>query len=488
LPISRGTPLRTLLRLVLTASAAGRMASTERGRSGGKIAGICMWLRWADERAPVSACCCLTGSSLLMLGVGSGLSEVLASHPYFLAVAAGFFFLVLAAVSHKEGLVRLLPKSVQDTLLRRTPFDLLSDESELSNILRRWGRILMLCQNVSPYGERSEAEVQAVVRGLDPEFLEAVFRRGVVHALPATLRRVLLPDKLLSPTGPLQQTRPACRWPSRAVGVGSLLWRPPWAAAAPPASPEAVAAAVGGSTPLSAAGIRELLRGKAEDKRLLARVPALSPVVRTHLLEALLSSFGRPVAQQGLQLAVLATAATAGAWTASAAFFCTPAARNTLRLVAFGGEARMGSGERASRAAFFGAGVSLLGAGFCLALALRIQQRWLPRAASSLASTTAAATIAPSAGIGGGGCHAAGDLCGTCRQEEQVPASAQRASPTHAERRGCWKPAMASSHGLDPSLGEASVGEPEQEESPENSSLEQEKLQPLQEKAMEGEA
>lgn len=357
----------------------------------GSLLSFIAWLRWTDTRWPISASLSVTGIVLVVLGVGCGAYSMVSAHPWVAAVLAGLACLAVAALSHHGGLVTFLPLSVQDLLLRNTPFDLLFDDTEAQNMARRWGRLLLLCT------PRSEEEIQTILRGLDYEFLDKVFRRGMVHMLPSICRSLLLPN-LLQPVQtnviPRRASMEEGSW--WVGGLGSLM-----------AKYVRVPSKSNGEVrqfDLSPAGIHKLLCQKAEEKRRLATEPALTPV-----LCKLVPNAVKQVASQSLQLAAVASVASSGAWITSALFFCTPSARNTLRLYAFGGQASASSGERASRAALIATGLSLLGAGTSLAFALHIHQRWLPR---TLLQTTSVEVHA------GEGERDRSAMCGRCNRSE----------------------------------------------------------------------
>jgi len=284
----------------------------------------------------------------------------------------GLVYLAGAVIVHRDGMVTFLPRALQDLLLRTTPFDVLVDDTLAQNLARRWGRVLLLC------APRSEAEVQVILQGLDHQFLDGVFRQGMVQMLPKGLRSLLLPpDSAQLPLSPrtLQVTgRTAAQLPAGQQppwwlgGVGSLL-----ANCVPPPGMRSACEAC--SVDLTPAGIQRLLQQKEEEKRRLNKEPALSPVLGRLLPVGL-----RQAAHQSLQLAWLASAASSGAWITSALFFCTPRARSTLHTFAFAGHASSASRQRASRAAGFAVGLSLLGAGMSLAFSLSIKWRWLPKA------------------------------------------------------------------------------------------------------------
>merc|ERR1740133_489724 len=141
-------------------------------------------------------------------------------------------------------------------------------ESEVTNVVRRWVRVALLCQ------EHSEEEVQTIVKGLDPEFLDKVFRRCTFQMLPGGVRRLLLPDELAGPIDRAASWQSPRRGAARTAGVGSLMAR--CVGAVPPRRK----ASSDQAEVLSSAGIRELLMAKKEAKRKTAKEPSLTPVLR----------------------------------------------------------------------------------------------------------------------------------------------------------------------------------------------------------------
>merc|ERR1719478_1884586 len=138
-------------------------------------------------------------------------------------------------------------------------------ESEVTNIVRRWVRVFLLCQ------EHSEQEIQTIVTGLDPEFLDKVFRRCSFQMLPCAIRRLLLPDErgmnnsLHLDRAPAWQ--PSRRGAARTAGVGSLMAR------CVGAVPQRRKQSSDQGEVLSPSGIRELLMEK-KAKRKAAKEPS----------------------------------------------------------------------------------------------------------------------------------------------------------------------------------------------------------------------
>lgn len=382
----------------------------------GSLQSLTNWLRWADVHFHISVTFGTIGAALVILGAVSGVISIFRAYPWLLAVASGLICLIVSAMSYHRGLVRLLPLSLQQLLLERTPFDVLFDESELQHSVRRWGRVLLLGQ------ARSAQDVQTILHGLDANFLDLVFRRGAVHMLPPGVRCLLLPE-LMQPEAPsVKQILPTadnrhlCWWNS---GMATLVAR------CSRAKNHSAGATPAELTPF---GIRQMIRHKVDKKKSMERLESLAPVV-LHLfkpssIEMMMPSAMREAVQRGFHFAALVAAGASAMWVTSACFFCTPLARIPLQcaLSTIGRAAIEDTRERSvNRAAFVGSGVSLLGAGASLALSLYIQRQWLTKAT----------------GLG----------------ETYMSQSVQ------AKRR---------------SVGRCGIQEPDSEESPENSSFEEE--------------
>jgi len=334
----------------------------------GSLLSLVAWLRWADTRVPVSASLSVTGVSLVLLGAACGCYTIISQNPWVASLLAGLACLAVAAVAHHGGLVTFLPLSAQDSLLRMTPFDFLFDDASFINLYRRWGRLLLLCQ------QRSECEIQTILRGMDSEFLDRVFRRGIVHMLPSGFRLLLLPNLVQ----PAEEEAPPQRRP-RAQG-------PPWwlGGLGPLVAKFAQGPCEGSCgevrrVELTPAGIRGLLAQLAEEKQRSVTEPALGPVVFQLLVPLSLAQQLRSMAaHRSLQLAAVAAASSAGACAASGMLLRAGSAQSILRAVAFGGRAGEGGSQRAGHVAAIATGLGLFGVGASLALAAGLRRCLLP--------------------------------------------------------------------------------------------------------------
>eukprot|EP00927_Polykrikos_kofoidii_P057601 TRINITY_DN51756_c0_g1_i1.p1 TRINITY_DN51756_c0_g1~~TRINITY_DN51756_c0_g1_i1.p1 ORF type:complete len:470 (+),score=63.36 TRINITY_DN51756_c0_g1_i1:49-1458(+) len=268
------------------------------GRAAGSVTKL---LRKADAHAPaLSAGFCLAGIVLVTVGLCLAIWAIVRSAPIAVCtIVGGCGCLVLAAVANHRGLAELLPRSWRHLLLKQTPIDLLIEYPQATDLLRRWCRVFLLCQ------ARSENDIQAIVKGVDPEFLDKIFRRRAIHVLPPGLRWLLWPDAgkevTTSPGAPVSD---AFRFARQC-------------------------------TPLSPNFFRTVLRKTKEGRRRLCSEPALSPVLQALLhasSEASLDVSARhlPAGRSSMHFrAVMATALSAVCIT-SAVFAKTPAGRSAL--------------------------------------------------------------------------------------------------------------------------------------------------------------
>jgi len=130
-----------------------------------------------------------TGLVLIAIGFGWAALRLMLDHPYLVLIVLGLACLVGSLVVTPGGLLRSLPPCVQDFLVRKTPFDLLYDDSRLRNFLRRWGRMQLLAIR----GARSESEIGRIVEDLDPAFVDTVLGKTFLQIVPASVRRLLVP-------------------------------------------------------------------------------------------------------------------------------------------------------------------------------------------------------------------------------------------------------------------------------------------------------
>jgi len=355
-----------------SASSSPRRHGPLRSCAGTCLIDILVQLRRLDLWLPVSDALGFLGAVLLVFGVLCGFMRLFAEHPYLLATFAGLVCLVISALASHRGLVRFIPQGMQDKLFRRTPFDLLTQESKVTNIIRRWVRVFLLCQ------EDSEQEIQTIMKGLDPEFLDKVFRQCSLEMLPYGLRRLLLPtDAYNGDPLPLQRLpawQASRRGAARTAGVGSLMSR--CVGVVPRRKVSQDEAEV-----LSPSGIRELLLEKKEAKRSAEQEPSLTPVLRSWVfklvsINTLTDAIVSHVAQQGAQLATAGAGLAALLWSGAGLFFCTPRARRALSGLAFSADSQAVEAT-AGRMALTATTCCVLGAAASSGLTFYAYRNWM---------------------------------------------------------------------------------------------------------------
>lgn len=327
-----------------------------------------------------SAILATIGVLLLFAGFGWGTYSFVQAHPYVVLVIAGLVCLVLSAGTNHGGLARFLPRGAQHLLFERTPFDIIIDDAGIQRQVRRWVRILMLV------GAKSEQDVDSIIGGLgdgsdDPEFLERVLRRGVVHSLPTGLKNLLLPKD------------------------GTALAQTPSVTTLMPAASK-----------LGSREINAILRQKAAEKKSVAEQPGfpppLGPVVQSLAVSASaqgvcqLNYTARTLVYRAMQTTFAFCAAATLMSGAAVVFFRTQMSRRMLDTIAVSGGTMLQrlSDRPALAASCFTAqnlvNVSALGAGGSLILALQLRLRWIPRASSSVAAAAAPLSVVEGRRIG----------------------------------------------------------------------------------------
>lgn len=152
------------------------------------------WLRHAEAargwrgRPGPSAVFTIFGSLFFCGGGVWFMLSLLQAMPWLIPVGVGAACFALALVSNPAGLVSLLPQGLQDLLTKTAVFDLIYDDSNMQNFVRKWGRIMMLVQ------ERPENEVAVIMKDLDHDFVDSIFRRTLLQWFPPGVRRLMLPE------------------------------------------------------------------------------------------------------------------------------------------------------------------------------------------------------------------------------------------------------------------------------------------------------
>lgn len=155
------------------------------------------WLRQAQAVAPIDVVLYAVGFLLVAYGLVMGLFRLFWNFfPSLAFIGMGMALLTITAVCRSNGLLAHMSSTIQDFFVRTTLFDVLHDDSALTNFVRRWGRMLLLCY------EPSVGQIRHLLEGLDPAFVMAVFHKPLVYYMPQTLQRILLPDYLLEASRP----------------------------------------------------------------------------------------------------------------------------------------------------------------------------------------------------------------------------------------------------------------------------------------------
>lgn len=144
--------------------------------------------RHAAMCAPQDLTFLVIGSGLVAFGAMWATRALLIAHPYLLMVLAGLLCLILTLTNLQHGLLQHLPEGLQTFLREKTIFDFLHDDSDCTNFLRRWGRMLLLST-----AARTPESIAAIVKDMDEELIDFVVRKNFLDILPRGVREVLVP-------------------------------------------------------------------------------------------------------------------------------------------------------------------------------------------------------------------------------------------------------------------------------------------------------
>lgn len=323
-------------------------------------------LRGAEAHFPLAAALRGVGFTLLAVGLAYGTFQFLTANPYVLLIVLGIACLSVSLLAGRDGLIVLLPEGVQDLLLRKTWFDFMHDDSGTTNFFRRWARVLIL----SLQGGRSPGEIQAVIRDMDPDFLDMVLRRTFAQMLPVPVLRLLLPEASYGAAAAVAAVAKGSKaLPHEAGGVPSI--DPHVQAPGVPRSRSdvlAAAAAASGSLPCSSRGpptaawIAQLLKEKDQEKDRRIQEPELLPALMSSFVPwPSLFNFGHSFLR-GLQ--ALACAAAVG-WGLSFGMFRLEMAQGALQ---YGAGTLASTFRSAGTSSRWAGAVCLLSAGASVAL------------------------------------------------------------------------------------------------------------------------
>eukprot|EP00397_Hematodinium_sp_SG-2012_P026669 GEMP01027962.1.p1 GENE.GEMP01027962.1~~GEMP01027962.1.p1 ORF type:complete len:365 (+),score=54.81 GEMP01027962.1:76-1170(+) len=135
----------------------------------------------------------ICGIVLVMVGTVGGVAQLAVYQPFVFSVILGIISIcVHVCMSIQEfGLLVLLPSAARDhaeRILHQPLFDVLYFQSGLTDILRRWARVFLLCLDLT------EAEIAEVTKGMSREFLKTILHDNVIDTLPPMIRELLVPQ------------------------------------------------------------------------------------------------------------------------------------------------------------------------------------------------------------------------------------------------------------------------------------------------------
>ncbi|OLP91148.1 hypothetical protein AK812_SmicGene27201 [Symbiodinium microadriaticum] len=79
---------------------------------------------------------------------------------------------------------------VQDFLLNRRIFDIIHDDSPVTNAIRKWGRVQLLAMQSGS----SEGVVREIVQSMGPDFVNFILCRSFLSFFPSLLQQLMLPE------------------------------------------------------------------------------------------------------------------------------------------------------------------------------------------------------------------------------------------------------------------------------------------------------
>lgn len=336
------------------------------------------FLRQAEEQMSVGKYLSAAGLTLTALGFIWGSLRFFRAFPFIVFVVLGVASLLASFVADRNGLLKYLPKGVQDLLMNGTLFDLFHDDVAGINLVRKWGRVQLLALQDG----KSEGEVQKIIEVMDPEFLSMVLRRPYLHFLPSSMMRLLLPevpvaDKLKHAiSGKAERSQVLDHRPlSSAGGILTDDLRSSFhqssssssSRVSPIAASALQAAGSREQAPLTAPWIAQFLRAKTKEK--------LSRIVEPEIMPVVLSSMGietqlKSLASSAIKVFKVCSTAAAGCWILAAGYFFSGSGTGLLvrSLAASGLMNRNPADEQVAKASRIAIAFSLLSAGSTIAL------------------------------------------------------------------------------------------------------------------------
>eukprot|EP00439_Symbiodinium_sp_Y106_P019608 s4102_g2.t1 len=257
-------------------------------------------------------------------------------------------------------------EDVQDFLLNRRIFDIIHDDSPVTNAIRKWGRVQLLAMQSGS----SEGGVREIVQSMGPDFVNLVLCRSFLSFFPSLLQQLMLP--VVIPLGADEGVsagksksglaRPAAAWPQEDGRPG-----------APPIS-----------------WILRFLQQRNEAKMQKITEPELLPLVVPNIF-GVLTERSRTLAYSLLhKLKVCAAAAGAGCVVYAATLFRGFGRKALLEGLASGGLGTMvKDGEESRKKARLAAVLGLLSAGGAIVVGMSFERfNRRPKDPSSLQPST----------------------------------------------------------------------------------------------------
>ncbi|CAE7392172.1 unnamed protein product [Symbiodinium sp. KB8] len=130
------------------------------------------------------------GGVLLLAGCFWAAVRFLTSQSYLIPILAGVVCIAISAAADPQGLLRHLPAEVQDFLLNRRIFDIIHDDSPVTNAIRKWGRVQLLAMQSGS----SEGVVREIVQSMGPDFVNFILCRSFLSFFPSLLQQLMLPE------------------------------------------------------------------------------------------------------------------------------------------------------------------------------------------------------------------------------------------------------------------------------------------------------
>ncbi|CAE7322106.1 unnamed protein product [Symbiodinium necroappetens] len=243
---------------------------------------------------------------------------------------------------------------VQDFLLNRRIFDIIHDDSPVTNAIRKWGRVQLLAMQSGS----SEGVVREIVQSMGPDFVNFILCRSFLSFFPSLLQQLMLPEA-----------------PPLGADEGVSAGKSKSGLARPAARSDAWPQEDGreGAPPIS--WILRFLQQRNEAKMQKVTEPELLPLVVPNMLAAL-TERSRTFAHSLLhKLKVCAAAAGAGCVVYAATLFRGFGKKALLESLASGGlGVLVKDGEESRKKARLAAVLGLLSAGGAIVVGMSFER------------------------------------------------------------------------------------------------------------------